>query len=506
MQRRRISVLLLFVIVLFLAGCTDNIKQPKTVERILKPIKTESLNKQRVNLSSIKPIVKKISILDLKHVTLFAKGISYKDAIMEILKPNGINVAFDSDLDNYVNNPNIDVALDNVTLREALNTITKIVGVAWQDRNRTIWITPFETKVYDLGLLGIIRQSSTSLGGDVLGQASGGSSETTTTPLTGAFNIRSQSISQKGDIYKIIQSNVKAMLSKNGSLTLDPASGILIVRDRPMNVALIDKYINSLIASLNRQVMIEAKIIEVELNSDWKTGIDWNVLIENPTIHQVINLGQKTIQLEAGETSNFNFSINRIINTPHTHLTLNAVINALSVFGRVKLIAEPHLRVMNDQPAILSVGRSISFIKSIEVEEQTTGTTTTQTPTVDISSIFDGIVFGITPFIRKDNTVLLRIVPIQSKLISLDDKHIGNDVYTLPQVALREASTVVSARSGDVIVLGGLISREAHYNYSGVPVFSKIPILGDLFRQKQYIHNNVELVILLKPVIIPPNE
>lgn len=506
MQLKRINVLLVLFIGILLSGCTDNIKQPKTVERILKPIKTENLNRRNINLASIKPIVKKISILDLKHVTLFAKGISYKDAILEILKPNGINVAFDSNLDSYVNNPNIDVALDNVTVREALNTITKIVGVAWQDKNGTVWITPFETKVYDLGLLGIIRQSSTSLGGDVLGQVSGGSSDTTTTPLTGAFNIRSQSASQKGDIYKIIQSNVKAMLSKNGSLTLDPASGILIVRDRPENVALIDRYINSLVASLNRQVMIEAKIIEIELNSDWKAGIDWNVLIQNPTIHQVINLGQQTIHLSEGESSNLNFSINRIINTPHTHLTLNAVINALSVFGHVKLVAEPHLRVMNDQPAILSVGRSISFIKSIEVEEETTGTTTTQTPTVEISSIFDGIVFGITPFIRKNDTILLRIVPIQSKLVALIDRNIGGNVYTLPQVDLREASTVVSARSGDVIVLGGLISRETQHNYAGVPVLSKIPVLGDLFKQKQYIHNNVELVILLKPVIVPSDE
>ncbi len=501
MLLKRISYLLVLVILVFVFGCTPNIKNPKTVERIMKPINNKALEKKPPIKFELKPIKKKLTLLDLEHVTIFAKNISYKDAIIEILKPRGLNVAFDSSLDSYVKNPNIDIALNNVSLRQALNTITRIVGVAWQDRDNTIWITPFETKIYNLGLLSIVRQSSTSLGGDVLGQATNGDTDTTA-PLTGAFNVKSKSNSKKGDIYKIIQTNVKSMLSKAGSFTLDPASGVLVVKDRPENISLIDRYIHALLRSLNRQVMIEAKIIEVELNSDWKTGIDWSAMIRYPYINQVVNVGQQTIHFTGSESPNFNFSINRILLTNNAQITLNGVIQALSMFGNVNLIAEPHLRVMNDQPAILSVGRSISFIKSIEVEEETTGSTTTQTPTVEISSVFDGIVFGITPFIRNDGTILLRIVPIQSKLVALVDRNISGNYYTLPQVDLRETSTVVSARDGDVIVLGGLISREAQKNYSGVPLLSRIPVLGALFKQRQFTHKNVELVILLRPIII----
>ncbi len=499
MLHRKINRAFLIILAFFLAGCSQNVRKPTQVEKIMRPIRTEAAIKHKAPVK-LKPIVKKISVLDLERVTFYAKSISYKDAILEILKPRGVNVAFDSKLDSYVTNKNIDVALNNVTVREALDIITRIAGVYWYNRGGVIWITPLQTKIYDLGLLSVVRQSSSTLGGDVLGNAS--STGDTTSPLTGSFNIRSKSSAKKGDIYAIIKANVKAMLSKSGTFTLDQASGILVVRDRPRNIALIDKYINALIQNLNRQVMIQAKIIEIELNSDWKTGIDWNVLINYPHIAQVINVGQQTINLSEGEHSNFNFNIKRLLTTGHANITLNAVVNALSVFGNVKLVAEPHLRVMNDQPAILSVGKSISFIKSIEVEEETTGSTTTQTPTVEISSVFDGIVFGITPFIKKNDSILLRIVPIQSKLIALIDRDISGNHYTLPQMDLREASTVVSAKSGDVIVLGGLISTESQKNYSGVPLLSKIPILGNVFRQNQIIHKNIELVILLKPVIV----
>ena len=210
-----------------------------------------------------------------------------------------------------------------------------------------------------------------------------------------------------------------------------------------------------------------------------------------------ISLNQQTINFEAGSTGPA-----ITLNISKSRDKFAGVIKALSKFGSLSLLSEPHLRVINAQPAILSVGKSVSFIKKIELTTTTTGNTSTTVPTVDISSIFDGIVFGITPFIKSNNTVLLRIVPIQSKLKSLDEVNISGNTYTLPTVDLREESTVISVKSGSLVVLGGLISKTSSNDSNGIPILSSIPIIGLAFKQTEKLSNSVELVILLRPVII----
>ncbi len=487
---KKVNIIIITLMIFLISGCGSeqhNIRkaQPSAVEKYLRADKPVNFN--------FKPLKKKISILDLEKVSLSAKAISYKDAIVQILKSKSLNVAFDNRLDKYVQNQTINISLDNVSLRNALNTITGIAGVSWEKRQKTVWITPFESKIYDIGFLGVVRSSKATLGGDVLGGSSGSSDDNdVTSPLQGSFTLESSSNTKKGDIYKVLEDNIKNMLSANGHFTLDQSSGILMVTDEPNRIKLVTKYINAISNSYKRQVMIEAKIIEVNLTKNWQLGIDWNVLA------RTVNLGQRTIDF-GNSIPAMVFNINKI----KASRQFNATINALSKFGSLKLVSEPHLRVMNAQPAILSVGRSVSFIKKIEVTTETvSGGTSTTTPTVDISSIFDGIVFGITPFIKENGKVLLRIVPIKSKLVSLDEKEVDGNTYTLPTVDLREASTVVNVESGNIIAIGGLVSKTKQRNNSGVPFLSDLPIFGSTFKQQEHLSNNVELVILLKPIVL----
>lgn len=477
----KIFNIILYSVVLILTGCSNQII--KTVQPL--PLRHYFAVKQNVK---IEPIKQNIDILNLERVTFHAVAIPYKSAISQILRANAIGIAFSGALDKYVGKKTtVDLSLVNVTLREALNTITGIVGVSWQRRDNLIWITPFETKLYDIGFLGVIRSSTASLGGNVLG---GGSSGEGSVPLTGSFTLSSKSNSSKGDIYKILKTNIKGLISKDGKFTLDEAGGILMVTDHPKNIRDITKYINAISASYRRQVMIEAKIIEVQLNKSSRMGIDWTLL------RRGISLQQRTIDFGNG-----NPAITLNISKDGGQFT--SIIEALSQFGSLTLLSEPHLRVINAQPAILSVGRSVSFIKKIELSTSTVpGGTAITTPTVDISSIFDGIVFGITPFIKSNGTVLLRIVPIKSKLVSLNEETISGNHYTLPIVDLREESTVVSVKSGTLVVLGGLISKTSQNNSSGIPILSRIPIIGLAFKQKEKLSDSVELVILLKPTII----
>ena len=503
--RRKINIVLLLLLVVVVSNCST-ISSKKKVElpknQYLKPLNEKKVSKKADLNRFLKPIKKRISILDLAKVSIFSKSISYKDAIIQILKPYDINVAFDSALDEYVNNPNISIALNNVSLRSALDTITGIVGVSWEKKDDVIWITPFVSRVFDLNFLGVVRNSQSVLGGDVLGGSSNSSSdEELTTPLKGSFTLTSSSAKGSKDIYKVLEDNLKKMLSKQGTFSLDKASGVLFVKDDAKHMKMITSYIEAVRKAYSKQVMIEAKIIEINLKKQWQLGINWEFLSHSSTLNQTVNVSQETIDFDGNHPA-VTINISRIFRPGSYNITFDSVIQALSQFGNLKLISEPHIRVMNGQPALLSVGRSISFIKKVEITTESTETQSTTTPTVDISSVFHGIVFGITPYIRSDGKVLLRIVPIKSNLIALKEKEVSGNTYTLPIMDIREASSVVSVKNGDIIAVGGLISQTRQKQNSGVPFISDLPVVGNLFKQRQDLTNNIELVILLKPVII----
>ncbi|WP_022671040.1 type II secretion system protein GspD [Hippea alviniae] len=501
--RRKINAILILLLIVVISNCST-VGNNKSVElpknQYFKPL-NEKKEQKKIDLSRfLKPVKKKISILDLAKVSIFSKSISYKDAIIQILKPYNLNVAFDSALSGYVSDPNISISLNNVSLRKALNTITGIVGVNWEKRGNVIWITPFVNKVFDLGFLGIVRSSQTVLGGDVLGGSSN-SDNNVTTPLKGSFTLTSSSAKGSTDIYKVLEDNIKKMLSKQGTFSLDKASGILFVRDDASHMKMITDYIDAVRKAYSKQVMIEAKIIEINLKKQWQLGINWDFLAHSSKLNQTVNITQETIDFGTGHPA-MTINISRIFHPGSYDVTFDSVIQALSQFGALKLISEPHIRVMNGQPALLSVGRSISFIKDIEVTTESTQGGTITTPTVDISSVFDGIMFGITPYIRDDGRVLLRIVPIKSNLVALQEKEISGNTYTLPIMDIREASSVVSVKNGDIIAVGGLISKTSQRQDSGVPILSDLPVVGSLFKQRQDLTDNIELIILLKPIII----
>jgi MSHA biogenesis protein MshL len=180
------------------------------------------------------------------------------------------------------------------------------------------------------------------------------------------------------------------------------------------------------------------------------------------------------------------------------------LLDALAKYGNVKIVSNPRILVTNGQPALISVGKSISYIQSVQVSTTTVsgGTSTTQ-PTVNLSSIFDGVMLGVVPYINNlTNTVNLSITPIKSNVMSLQQVSVGSNSYTLPQVNLEEATTQILAKSDQMIVIGGLISKQINKTNTRIPVLGDIPVVGNLFKQNSESVNNIELVILIKPVVL----
>jgi MSHA biogenesis protein MshL len=433
--------------------------------------------------------------------------------------------------------PLVTVSFKHTPIKEALDALSQSLNLVYEIKGKTLYVKEFGTKMFYLNFIASKKQANISVGGDVLGSASQSATSATggsaSTPLTGEFKITDSIGTSSTDIYAQIENTLKAMLSKQGKYSLDPSVGILMVRDKEENLNLISKYIQNLKSHYNSQVLLEVKIVEVNLNDSSSYGINWSALFRAANGHFTVQQNLSAIpensldtltsnanypQQISGQTFPFspgtfgtapNVATNGMAMPTGIAATFNTnnfgvLLNALAQYGNVKIISNPRILVTNGQPALISVGKSISYIQSVEITTTTVagGTSTTQ-PTVNLNSVFDGVMLGVIPYINNlTNTVNLSITPIKSTLLSLTPTQVGQNSYTLPQVNLEEATTQISAKSDQMIVIGGLISKQINKSNTRVPLLGDLPIVGNLFKQNNESISNVELVILIKPVIL----
>ncbi len=433
--------------------------------------------------------------------------------------------------------PLVTVSFQHTPIKEALDALSQALDLVYEIKGKTLYVKEFGTKIFYLNFIASKKQANMSVGGDVLGSATQSASSATggsvSTPLTGEFKITDSIGTSVTDVYAQIENTLKAMLSKDGKYSLDPSIGLLVVKDKEQNLHLISKYIENLKAHYNSQVLLEVKIVEVDLNDSSSYGINWNALLRAAngrfTIQQNLSQVSGNSLQTSGSNANYPPQINGqtfpfspaqfgtappitsngatmpsgIAATFNTN-NFGVLLNALAQYGNVKIISNPRILVTNGQPALISVGTSYSYIQSVQITTTTVagGTSTTQ-PTVNLNSVFDGVMLGVVPYINTTtNTVNLSITPIKSTVVSLTPTTIGQNSYTLPQVDLEEATTQVSAQSNQMIVIGGLISKQINKTNTRIPVLGDLPIVGNLFKQNRDSINNKELVIMIKPVIL----
>jgi MSHA type pilus biogenesis protein MshL len=277
-------------------------------------------------------------------------------------------------------------------------------------------------------------------------------------------------------------------------------AGTIMVTATKKDLEKVESYIGKLKKVLNRQVLIDARIVEVQLTSGLKYGIDWEAVNSWFGVGTT-TFGTTNFSAVVDSTSpRFNFSI-----TNNDNLSL--VLQALQEQGDVSTLSNPRVQIMNGQTTLLSVGRNVSFISRVESTTATSeGSAAVTSFTVDTSSILSGIMFGIVPYINGDGEIALTITPIITDLINLDEQVIGSGgnavEIKLPTVDLREMTTTVKVMDGQMIIIGGLITRKENLQEDKVPLLSDIPVLGDAFKRYDKSNETKELVIMLIPRLI----
>jgi MSHA type pilus biogenesis protein MshL len=278
-------------------------------------------------------------------------------------------------------------------------------------------------------------------------------------------------------------------------------TGTIVVTATKKNLEKVEDYINTVKKVISRQVLVEAKIIEVNLSDGLQFGINWSyVLNTRDGQSATAATGQFA---DVVSTSAANFSITTVA------ADFTSLLRAIQTQGETRILSNPRVSIMNGQPAILSVGQDRTFISNIQTTT-TTGTTPITTFTVSTSTTLSGIMIGIIPFISETGDISLSITPITSDLTKLDSQKLGTPdaagnfpfLIQLPTIDLRQLNTTVKVRNGQMVIIGGLISKKEEIVDSQVPWLGDIPVLGYFFKSRAKKVINSELVVLIQPMII----
>ncbi len=424
---------------------------------------------------------------------------------------------------------NISLDLKNVTVHDVMQLTRDVYGYEFQESGKGYIVLParIQSRIFQVNYLNISRDGQSNMtvsSGQIASSGSLNSSSSGTDSSSSGSSgstVQSSSIqtTSKADFWANLLATLKAILGQGEgrSVVVDRHSGLVVVRAMPGELRDVEAYLNSAQESLQRQVILEAKIIEVQLNDGFQSGIDWAALGSNSTGQAVagqisIQNGNPLLYDQGGE-----FVPSQIMSAVEDGAFGNlfavggatddfgVLLRLLSTQGDVQVLSSPRVSTVNNQKAVIKVGSDEFFVTEISSETTSSNSLTTVTPEITLTPFFSGIALDVTPQISEDDQVILHIHPSVSE-VNDQTKNItiSGQIQEIPLAlsTVRESDSVVKARSGQVVVIGGLMQNKTITDNAGVPGVSEVPMIGNIFTQRRKINVRSELVILLRPVVV----
>ena len=424
----------------------------------------------------------------------------------------------------------ITLDLKNVNVADVMEVVRDVYGYDFEQTKTGYSVFPntMRTRIFTVNYLNVNRS-----GDSKMSVSSGQVTESVTG--TGATASRSQSISgssinteSKSDFWNELKASLSALVGKKDgrNIVISPQSGLVVVRAMPHELRAVEKFIKKTQSFVQRQVIIEAKILEVELSERFQTGINWSQLKTSGNNSGLISqtgggsiFGGSGITNIAGNTGDLNpAALSQIAGSTASafggmfSLALNAgsnfsaFIELLKTQGDVQVLSSPQISTVNNQKAVIKVGQDEFFITDVESNVSTTTATATTQSNVELTPFFSGVALDVIPQISEDGEIVLHIHPTVST-VAEKTKNINVSSGTALSVPLavssiRESDSIIRAKSGQVVIIGGLMQNTVEDRVSKVPLLGDIPLLGSLFQHSQEINKKSELVILLKPIVI----
>ena len=526
-QKKHQIQLLCCTAVLVLAGCQSAPKPPTEVNQALddaiaqasKPAKPKPLqtlpNSVRQELMQKEVQQARHGLLAEKRLEIAASGVAAEQFFAAIVDDSSYSIAVHPEVSGTIT-----LNLKDVTLDEALDVIESLYGYDIRRQGRVIQVYPagIRTETIPLNYLYVKRSgmSSTSINSGGVSEndpnsnnANGSNNNSNNNQNSNGQGGNSQNGSSginiytenESDFWSELKETLTALVGDEGgrSVIVSPQAGLVTIRALPSEITAVKSFLDSTQEHLRRQVIIEAKIMEVTLNDDYQQGVKWDQVLGHI---ESTDIGFSTTGNIAGST--ISSAIGGVTSLSFLNKDFSGVIDLLSTQGNVQVLSSPRITATNNQKAIIKVGEDEYFVTDVS-STTTTGTSTTTTPEIDLTPFFSGIALDVTPQIDADGEVILHIHPSvtitdeQTKTIRLSNEDI---ILPLAQSSVRESDTIIRAKSGEIVVIGGLIETRKVNLESKTPFLGDIPIMGELFKSKSESVQKKELVILLKPIVI----
>ncbi len=402
----------------------------------------------------------------------------------------------------------ITLNLKNVTLADVLQTVSDLYGFDIQEKNKVIYVYPADltTEYFSLNYLTLIRhgRSRTSVNsGRLPDNQQNGNTSTEVQTFGQEVNSTSIETSTNADFWEEIRQSLQTLIpSGNGRLvTISPQAGMITIRAYPSELRGVRHFLANIERQIHKQVALEARIIEVNLDKQYQQGIQWDKISvsDGISIQSLVSLPALTSELANDIGGGVAMTVNKG--------SFEAIIQLLGAQGEVNTLSSPRVTALNNQKAVIKVGSDEYFVTDVSTTT-VTSTSTTTTPEVELTPFFSGIALDVTPQIDDHDQVLLHVHPSvitveeQTKQIDLGSFGAGTLELPLAKSNIRESDTIVRARSGDIVVIGGLMKHEQTNTQTQVPFLASIPFLGEFFKNREETSSKIELVILLRPTVV----
>ena len=467
----------------------------------------------------------------------------------------------------------VTVNLKNVTVREALETLRELYGYEFKFQGTRIYIQPntLQTRLFQINYLAGKRQgqsdvrvTSGSISSAQGGTGSSSSGAQGSTASGAGSNVAAGPPSsqiqttQNSDFWHDLNAALSSIVgTKEGrQVIVTPGSGVVVVKAFPADLRNVENYLRMTQLIAERQVMLEAKIIEVALNEGYQSGVNWNhfggrnnrfaygpmrpgttLNTAGPTRFQQgataydpqppVPVADNAPAIDTSITGRMNAngllssdaSIlpgiggiaaatsmgNGFIGLAFQGANFAALLNFLETQGNVQVLSSPRIATINNQKAVLKVGNDEFFVTNVSSNVTSTGSSNVSTPTITLQPFFSGIALDVTPQIDDENNVVLHVHPsisvVTEKQKTINLGSMGTYTLPLANSSVNETDSIVRVQDGNIVAIGGLIKQEQSADANGLPGTTDSP-LGLLFGARNSYLRKHELVILIKPTII----
>jgi len=449
---------------------------------------------------------------------------------------------------------NLSLNLKDVTVQEALDTIREMYGFEYKVQGTRIFIQPMtlQTRLFQVNYLAGSRTGRSDLrvsSGSVSDSGSGGTAGAATPGAPAAQpgatsggtsrSLESSRIttSSKSDFWTDLAEALRAIVGQadGRQVIVSAGTGVIVVRGFPQDFRNVQQFLKATRLAVERQVMLEAKIIEVVLKDGFQSGINWagfytgangrlsaGQLTPGTTLQPFGNLTTSTARAPDGSLlANSDLSSGPGLNiltgsaVPATIFGLAfqtksfaTLLSFLESQGGVQVLSSPRVATLNNQKAVLKVGTDEFFLTNITTTQTVTtvGAAAPPSPSITVQPFFSGIALDVTPQIDEHGNIILHIHPSVSTVVEkrkdINLGALGNFTLPLASSDISETDSIVRVQDGNIVAIGGLMKQQSETTRSQLPGLGDLPGVGVLFGQRARNFNKSELVILLKPTVI----